>query len=70
MARATRKQFEDVHLNPWDCDDCVELDAIWYVCAYHSGYLDGFEEGREESTQTSGPPTTILVTPGTPEPNL
>ena len=73
MARATARQFEDAHLDPDDCDDCVEYNGIWFSCPYHAGYLngyvEGFEDGREENHQNTGPPTRILVTPGTPEPN-
>ena len=46
MSRYTQDEFEVVGLVPGSCDYSA-LSGYWYPCAYHQGYIDGYEMGRE-----------------------
>ena len=57
MSRCTRSEFQRAGLEPEKCDagpynespTAPETDeSYWFACAYHSGYIDGYEVALTE----------------------
>jgi hypothetical protein len=68
-------QLERYGLDVYQCNDClrggVNEDREWTICVFHAGFIEGFEYALtlEKPPVTTGAPTTIIFTPGIPQPN-
>jgi hypothetical protein len=71
----TREELENCGLHPEDCAKCQEV-RIWVTCEEHEAFILGFRAGFKYAESLEVPPvsagasTTIIFTPGIPQPNI
>ncbi len=61
MSRYTRREFQEAQIEPDTCDvgpynespTAPEIaESYWFACAYHSGYIDGYDSATRSTRET------------------